>query len=245
MDYFQAISYTWAIWGSLTYQVNVYSMFPWKTPLAETIFWVAQCYTVGALCFIYSFLVVFHGMYAYHKEICVRALASCIEKSRYSQYSVYPIEKIIQDYKTLHLATSMVGGKVCNILIIMYLAMGVQQTVESYVLFQMIKMGMGFKDVMFLLLDICLTLSRIAHSLYALSSVDLATQDFWRKIKGNIMMLGSGEILASKKRKERAKLRRTIRPIAMRLGPIRCTKSLLLTGMAQYTNYYIAAALWP
>lgn len=56
--------------------------------------------------------------------------------------------------------------------------MGDQQTTRIVYFISNDQNGHGFKDVMFLLLDICISLSQIAHSLYAMSKVDLATHVF-------------------------------------------------------------------
>ncbi len=101
----------------------------------------------------------------------------------------------------------------------------------------------GFQEVSFLLLDMCLTLGRIAHALYAMSSVYLASQQFLRELGYEIMLSQrNGPFTRSRKL---GKVFQTITPIVLKLGPVKCTKSLPLTGMAEYAKYYINAALWP
>ncbi len=247
LDFFQSLIYSWSLWGTVTYQVTFYSMFPWKSPLAENITWFLLSINFPQQISPWSFPLLFHSINAHQKETCIRALTTCVKQLANSSKNSgvdYSIEKIIQDYKTLHLATSFVERKLRNILLVMFLVMGVQQFMESYFIFQMIKMGLGFQDLFFLILDLFMTLSRIAHGLHALSSVDGANEEFWNTMQ-KYMMTSKGQILPRSKRNERMKLFRTIMPIETRLGPVKCSKNLVLTGMAEYTNYYVTAALWP
>ncbi len=148
MDYFQTLSYAWALWGTLSYQTNPFSVFPWQNSTLEIVCWLLQSCGIATYCFAFSFMNGFHGMYAYHTAVCLKGITKWFENKPHAT------KQAISEYQRLELALRLVAKPTGKVLLIMYLVFGLQQFVESYVLFQMIKIGMGFNDVMFLLMDL-------------------------------------------------------------------------------------------
>lgn len=234
-DYFLMVNFAWQLWGGgVTYQSYPYSLYPNKNLIAETIAWFLQSFGLCAYCFVWSFLLTFHGIFAYYAEICIQAMSEALNTGRYS------MEKTLQDYRYLVLASRLVGKHACLLQMVMYLITGIQQTVESYIFFQMIRLGAGGTDLTFLLLDLSFCLSRVGHSFYAIASVDRSVKELWRRIKQDLW----SAVLNSGRRKWLRQTFRSLPPMKMRIGPLTCKQDLFLTGISVYMNYYIAAALW-
>lgn len=148
MDYFQNLNYAWALWGTLSYQSHPFSVFPWQSWPLEIVCWFLQSYAIATYCFAWSFMNSFHGIYAYNTAICLNGIANWFDNEPCAT------EQAIIEYRRLELSLRLVARQSGKMLLAMYLVFGLQQFIESYILFQMIKMGMGFGDVMFLLMDI-------------------------------------------------------------------------------------------
>lgn len=86
-----------------------------------------------------------------------------------------------------------------------------------------------------------LSLTRVAHAFYALSSVSDAVEDFWKTMERNLYICTR----RTKDRKYLAKMFASIRPNQMTMGPIKCSKNLVLNGMSVFVDYYATSALWP
>lgn len=66
----------------------------------------------------------------------------------------WSLEQLIDEYQRLQYSLTQVSKPIGRMLLGMYLDLGFQQTIVCYIVFQMFKMGAGFTDVMFLLMDI-------------------------------------------------------------------------------------------
>lgn len=84
------------------------------------------------------------------------------------------------------------------------------------------------------------------HSYYALSRLDIASQEFVDTVnKINIKLAFNPDTMV--KRKDKAAFQRKLKlvvPVEMKIGPFTCDQSLPMTAMALNLNYLVTAALW-
>ncbi len=117
MDYLQCLNYAWALWGTLSYQNNPFSVFPWQNWPLETACWVLQVYSVSTYCLAWSFMNTFHGLYAYHTAICLRGIANRFDDEPCA------IEQAITEYRQLELSLRLVAKPAGKTLLAMYLVL--------------------------------------------------------------------------------------------------------------------------
>lgn len=226
LDYFQITTYGITSWGAVDYKTQVYWLFPWKFPELEATYWFLQTATIGLLFFSWSTIICLPSCVAYQVEACVNGIN---DKLRFR-----PLESCLSDYRAIWLSSRIASDELDMIQLFNYLHLGVEQTVQSYILFQMIRNGASVREILYLLGDLTSSLSRVAFSFYALTTVVYANKRVWKKFR-----MYNGE------RKLVRKTVRSLRPIEMKIGPWACDTNLLLSGMSSFLDYYVVAALWP
>ncbi len=90
--------------------------------------------------------------------------------------------------------------------------------------------------------------SRLFHLFYALSTVNVAWQQFmdkqclWRYL---LELKHANKNFTLRQMKQVYRNYQSIHPMAMEMGTIVCKEDLFLTGMSTLIDYYITAAMWP
>ncbi len=164
LDCFQNIFTFWTLQGTMNERVHVYSIFPveWKSPFLENIFWLLESFNIVVLFNVISMMTTLPGVWGYYIEESLRKMTCVVE---------YEIEKLVNGEEEAFKGSKVVESMMehyRNLFwgvreIIKRMGWGamsfnttncIQQTAETYVIFQCLKAGAGFADVQFMLTDI-------------------------------------------------------------------------------------------
>lgn len=92
------------------------------------------------------------------------------------------------------------------------------------------------------ILNVQVHTARVAHAYYLLSLLEGANNLVIERIK---KATATNVKFRKQNRLHLAKQIRSIPPPRVTIGPVRCSRNLLLDGMSVYLNYIVTAALWP
>lgn len=234
MDFFNIFSFVLTIYGAMSYRIYIYSVFPWKNIGCELTAFVLQSLSSFSFALSWGFMLSFPGIHAYHSSATIKCLSI-------SYHEKMQIENILWQYKLLGFSQRRVNDNMKIGLLAMYLLIGLQQTAECYILFQLIKAGDFGSYTAYMVFDIMTIIGQVAHSFYAISSVDSADRRFRRETGKCIFSMRHSR----NQRLMTSKVFNSIPRVLVEMGSIRCEKDVVLDGMMQFLDYYATAALWP
>lgn len=142
--------------GVMEYRVNFYSVWPWKSPQAEAVAQVIQSCTLVPLCFAWSFSLAFFPICLFHVETCVAALEEFVDSSG-KLPALMPgklLRTAVAEYEKLSFATRQFNNHASGLMLRACGIVGLQQTLDAYVVFQLMRMGTGVQEILFLTTDL-------------------------------------------------------------------------------------------
>lgn len=237
LDMLQIFFYSLALWDSLETTPYLYSIFPIKTFVTKSIFWLVELTVMQCMLFSWSSIFNIHCNYVLHIRTCLESLSS-----------ISPSPGLILQYKAIQLGTRLLLVHVSYPVLVVFLIVGFQQFMQCYVMFKLIHLNVSTEYVVFLVLDILLSLSRFCQFFYSWSSVQLSVIKFDDRIRKGLCY----RVETCKLDKYSAKSRRllfrsykSLQPVTLTIGPVKCHSDLLPQALSRYMGYYITGALWP
>ncbi|CAL8117984.1 unnamed protein product [Orchesella dallaii] len=243
IDYISLINLAWSSYQNIENDPTlIYSSIPWKNPVVDVIYWCLQQINLITLCAAWSLMLTFPGLVAYYLECVLRALTKSIEIGPTKSYTMEAIKK---DYNSIEFAVrELHRNGLSNMLLIFYMTCAIQQTIESFCIFRLIKLGATWDDYQFFLIDILFTTGRVFHGVYALSRVDHASQAFLNAIRTR-MAQNAGNVRMRSMKSQFLKTLLMLKPVRIQIGPCSCSRDLPLSGGALYMDNIVTTALWP
>ncbi|CAL8117966.1 unnamed protein product [Orchesella dallaii] len=248
---FDYLTITNCMWSSYENIENdpamLYSAIPWKNSWVDVIYWFILQMIMGSIDMLWSLMLTLPGVVAYHYECVIRALAESVEIGPTSKY---PLEAILKDYELIEFAVrDLHQNGFSKMLLIFFGTFGVQQAIESFCIFQMIKYGASWDEYQFFFWDLMFTTGRVFHVMDALSRAYQASQIFLNSVRIEVgrqsnVRRGSRKCLRSRREPLLKKIR-MMKPIPMRIGPVLCKQNLILTSGSVHLDNIVSSALWP
>lgn len=235
LDYFQILNICYFTWGELEYQIYPYSVLPWKNSTTELVSYILNIVQSFFYMLAYSFCWVLPGLLARFIATCVNGITERVRKQGYSY------EQTAQDYMIISYSIRRMSDFIKYKLLGLYIVIGAEQSVQFYVILQLLRLGQSFEYVVLMLVDLAITLSRVAHSLHAISSVDAAMVNLRREIQEVSV---NGDIVTGLKRKKALNRWRSLSHACMKVGPYSCSNRSVLEALMEFVDYYATAALW-
>ncbi|CAL8117972.1 unnamed protein product [Orchesella dallaii] len=247
-DYFSITICMWTTYQNIEEDPTLlYSAIPWKAPWVNVIYWFIPQIIMGSFVMIWSVMFTLPGVVAYHYECVIRALAKSVEIGPTTKYS---LEAILRDYQLIEFTVrDLHQNGFSKMLLLFFAAFGVQQTIESFCVFQMIKQGASWDEYQFFFADLMFATVRVFHGIDALSRAYRASQVFLNSVRievGRLSKIQRGNRRCLRSRREPLlKKIRTAKPIFMRIGHLPCKQNLILTGGSVHMDNIVSSALWP
>lgn len=232
-DYFQILNICYSMWRALEYQIYPYSVLPWKNSTTELISYVLLVLQSYSYMLAYSFCWVFPGLLARCIAACVSGITERVGKPDFSY------EQTVHDYTLISYAARRLSDLMKYKLLVLYIIIGAEQSIQFYVILQILRFGQSFEYVLLMLVDLGITLSRVSHSLRAIASVDTEM----RKLRNELNRV-SVKLTSGSKRRPLNRWR-TVNHACMNIGPHSCNNGLVLDILMEFVDYYATAALWP
>ncbi|CAL8144775.1 unnamed protein product [Orchesella dallaii] len=248
VDFFTITNCMWSSYQNIENDPTLlYEAIPWKNQWVDVVYWFILQILMGSLVMVWSLMLTLPGVVAYNFEYVIRALAKSVEVEPTSKY---PLEAILKDYRLIEFAVrDLHQNGFSKMLLIFFATSGIQQTIESFCIFQMIKHGASWDEYQFFLLDLMNTCGRVFHAINALSRVDQASQIFLNSVRIQMgRQFNIGHLNEKGFRSRRDPLLKKIRltkSVLMRMGPLPCKQNLLLTSGSVHLNNIVTSALWP
>lgn len=234
LDYFQISGLPEFLYTIIRFQTNFYSVLPWQNDITLNIFGVWQVLAMTVYFFNWSFVLTFPGICSYHLEAILKDLSN--------QFDLHSKHDILAKYKAVYLVQYFLSRNWSICLLFLYIALGIQQFIACYVIFQMIGNGIHGQELWYILIDFGIVFSRVMHSFYALSFVQVASLDFRARVTRRLVNTFSK--LSGWRDREFRKILKSLKPMSFRLGPIKCGRGFMLGAASTFVQYYIIAALW-
>ncbi len=150
VDMVQTLLYFFALSETLTMDTSIYSIVPWKSEYLDMTVWIVEALAFICVELGFSFHFVFPGCMAFHLEICINSLVEALKSPFTTNNSV---KEAMQKYRILCLSTLSLRNFFKYILFAMCVYLGIQQFLQCYIFFQLIRMGAGFEYLFFLSTD--------------------------------------------------------------------------------------------
>ncbi|CAL8117958.1 unnamed protein product [Orchesella dallaii] len=244
IDYLSIFNFALSSVGSDQDPTYLYSVIPWKnSDVIRVIYFFAQVSSIFTLGMAWSFILTFPTVIAFNLECSMKMLAKLVETGPHERYSW---NDIVQDYKTLHLCTKELNqSRLGRILLAFYALSCLQQTMESYCCFQLIKSGAGWDDYQVLFIDVLITIARVFHGWYGLSRLDSASELVFIGMKAERTRLHLSRQVPPRILKAGDKQLKSLVLSCMTIYPYSCRRDIPLNGISVYLNNIVTAALWP
>ncbi|CAL8117964.1 unnamed protein product [Orchesella dallaii] len=247
-DYLTISNCMWSTYQNIENDpTSLYSAIPWKNSWVDVIYWFILQMIMGSIVMLWSLMLTLPGVVTYYFECVIRALAESVEIGHTSKY---PLETILKDYQLIEFAVrDLHQNGFSKMLLIFFGTFGVQQAIESFCIFQMMKHGASWDDYQFYFLDLIYTIGRVFHVMDALSRSYRASQIFLNSVRIEVgrqsnIRRSSRKCFRSRRELLLKKIQK-MKPISMRIGPLLCKQNLILTSGSVHLNNIVSSALWP
>lgn len=159
LDYFQYIFTFFALQGAMTERIHLYSVLPWQNPFTENLAWFLESFNLAVLFFIISVMTTLPGVFAYYIEECLRRMTDAVVEATGSTPD--KLWTMLDKYRELFYITRELN-KVMGWGVMSFNTTNcIQQTAETYVIFQLLRARASFSDLQFLFTDIFVSMKRI------------------------------------------------------------------------------------